>query len=126
FATHAERIAHQDELDAVVEHWTSTLDRYEIARTCQSLGIAAGPVQDASDLTGRDAQLAAREFFGTTVAENRGEYGFDRFPARFNGARPGVYEGVRQTGADTFDVVTELLGLPDDEVAELLASGALS
>ncbi len=126
FATHAARIAHQDELDAIVEHWTSALDRYHIAQTCQSLGIAAGPVQDAADLTGRDAQLAAREFFGTTVAENRGEYGFDRFPARFNGERPFVYEGVRQTGADTFDVVTELLGLPDDEVAELLASGALS
>ena len=126
FATHAARIAQHDELDAMIERWTSSLDRYEVARTCQSLGIAAGPVQDAADLTGQDAQLAAREFFGTTVAENRGAYGFDRFPARFNGERPFVYEGVRQTGADTFDVVTELLGLPDDEVAELLASGALS
>jgi len=126
FATHAARIAHEDELDAMIERWTSSLDRYEVAGTCQSLGIAAGPVQDAADLTGRDRQLAAREFFGTTVAENLGEYGIDRFPARFNGERPAVYEGVRQTGADTFDVVTQLLGLPDDEVAELVASGALS
>lgn len=126
FATHAARIANQEALDAMIERWTSSMDRYEIARTCQSRGISAGPVQDAADLTGWDAQLAAREFFGTTVAENRGEYGLDRFPARFNGERPTVYEGVRQSGADTFDVVTELLGLPDDEVAELLANGSLS
>jgi crotonobetainyl-CoA:carnitine CoA-transferase CaiB-like acyl-CoA transferase len=126
FATHAARLANQDELDRVVERWTSSLDRHEVARLCQGLGIAAGPVQDAADLTGRDPQLAAREFFGTAVAENRGEYGIDRFPARFNGERPSGYEGVRQTGADTFAVVTELLGLPDDEVAELLARGALS
>jgi len=73
FATHAERIAHQDELDAVVEHWTSTLDRYEIARTCSRWGLQPGPVQDAADLTGRDAQLPHGSSSGTTVAENRGE-----------------------------------------------------
>lgn len=126
YATHAARVANEDELDAVVERWTSSLDRYEVARLCQSRGIAAGPVQNAADLTGRDEQLAARGFFGTATAENWGEYGLDRFPARFNGARPGVYEGVRQTGADTFDVVTDVLGLSDEEVAELLDGGALT
>ena len=126
FATHAARIANADDLDRTVEQWTRSRDRYEVARLCQSLGICAGPVQDAADLTGRDAQLAARAFFGTTVAEGRGEYLIDRFPALFNGQRPADYAGVHQTGADTFAVLTELLGLPDDEVAELLASGALN
>ncbi len=126
FATHAARIANADDLDRTVEQWTRSQDRYEAARLCQSLGICAGPVQDAADLTGRDAQLAARAFFGTTVAEGRGEYLIDRFPALFNGQRPADYAGVHQTGADTFAVLTELLGLPDDEVAELLASGALN
>jgi crotonobetainyl-CoA:carnitine CoA-transferase CaiB-like acyl-CoA transferase len=126
FATHDSRVAHADALDAIIEAWTAGMDRYEVAQRCQAAGIAAGPVQDAADLTGRDGQLAAREFFGTTTAEGRGEYGIDRFPARFNGVRPPEYRGVRQLGADTFDVVTELLGLPDAEVAELLASGALS
>lgn len=126
FATHAARIANADDLDRTLEQWTRSLDRYEVARLCQSIGICAGPIQDAADLTGRDAQLAARAFFGTSVAEGRGEYGIDRFPARFNGQRPADYAGVHQTGADTFAVMTELLGLPDDEFAELLASGALS
>ncbi len=126
FVTHEARLANADALDAIIEAWTAGMDRYEVARRCQAAGIAAGPVQDAADLTGGDEQLAARGFFGTTTAEGRGEYGIDRFPARFNGVRPPEYRGVRQLGADTFDVVTELLGLSDAEVAELLASGALS
>lgn len=126
FATHESRVAHADALDATIEAWTVHIDRYEVARRCQAAGIAAGPVQNAADLTGRDEQLAARGFFGTATADSRGTYGTDRFPARFNGLRPPEYRGVRQTGADTFAVVSELLGLPDDEVAELLASGALN
>ncbi len=126
FATHEARLTNADALDAFIETWTQRLDRYEVARRCQAAGIAAGPVQDAADLTGHDEQLAARGFFGTAEAEGRGTYGIDRFPARFNGERPPEYQGVRQTGADTFEVVTELLELPDDEVAGLLASGALS
>lgn len=126
FVTHDARLVNADALDLIIEAWTAGMDRYEAARRCQAAGIAAGPVQDAADLTGRDEQLAAREFFGTTTAEGGAEYGVDRFPARFNGVRPPEYRGVRQLGADTFDVVTELLGLSDAEVAELLASGALS
>ena len=90
------------------------------------MGIAAGPVQNARDLTQHDPQLAARDFFGTTESAGWGEHGLDRFPARFNGERPPVYTGVHAIGEDTFDVMTGLLGFSDDETAALLASGALS
>jgi len=93
---------------------------------CQAEQIAAGAVQDARDLTEADQQLAARGFFGTAVAEVRGEYPVDRFPARFDGQRPATYRGVRELGADTFDVLRDVLGLSDDEIAALAASGALS
>ena len=126
FATHEGRIANQDALDVAIEDWTRTLDRYEVMDACQAAGVAAGAVQDAEDLNTRDRQLAYREFFGTTSCERWGEYGVDRFPARFNGRPSGVYEGVHETGEDTFDVVTGLLGLTDDEAADLIARGVLS
>ncbi|HMO55560.1 MAG TPA: hypothetical protein PJ994_13720, partial [Tepidiformaceae bacterium] len=69
---------------------------------------------------------ASREFFGETHAANWGSYGIDRFPARFNGERPPGYEGVHAIGEDTFDVLAGLLGYSDDEIAELMASVALS
>jgi len=126
FATHAQRVANQDELDAAIVSWTQTRDAETVAETLQAAGVAAGPVQNARDLTTRDPQLAAREFFGSATAANWGEYGLDRFPARFNGTRPAAYEGIHGIGDDTFDVMTGLLGLTDDEVAELLANGALT
>ena len=126
FANHENRLRFQDDLDAAIECWTKSRDRFETAAQCQAVGIAAGPVQDARDLNERDPQLSARRFFGTAQAAPWGEYGLDKFPALFNGQRPAVYEGVRQGGADTFDVLAEVVGLGDEEIAELMANGALT
>ncbi|MCK9520575.1 MAG: CoA transferase, partial [Dehalococcoidia bacterium] len=127
FATHDARLANQDELDRVIEDWTKGCDRYEVMGRCQARGVAAGAVQDAEDLTRRDENLAALRFFGTaTPVGNWGEYPVDRFPAHFNGERPPHYEGVHQLGEDTFDVLSVVLGLSDDEIAELMAEGVLS
>lgn len=127
FATHAARIANEDALDAAIEAWTCTRDRYDIQNACQAAGIAAGAVQDAADLTGRDPNLAARKFFGmASPIEGWGEYGLDQFPALFDGRRPDTYAGPGPFAADTFDVLTEVLGIGDGEFAQLVDSGALS
>ena len=126
FATHSARLANQEALDALVSSWTLGRDRFEVASVLQAARIAAGAVQNARDLCQRDSQLEARGFFGTLTTDGRGEYGFDKFPAFFNGERPAANEGVHSLGADTFDVATGLLGLSDDEVAALLAEGVLS
>jgi len=126
FATHEARLAHEDELDALIADWTRGQDRYEVMEACQAVGVAAGAVQDAEDLNLRDRQLAHREFFTTATCERWGEYGLERFPARFNGRRPGPYEAVHEVGEDTFEVMTGLLGLPDERVAELIATGVLA
>lgn len=126
FATHTSRIANQDVLDENITAWTVTRDRYDTQQLCQAHGLAAGAVQDAEDLATRDVQLLARNFFTSATAERWGEYGLERFPARFNGQRPDTYDGVHQVGEDTFDVMTALVGLSDDEFAELAASGVFT
>src|SRR5690606_15207359 len=126
FATLAARVANQDKLDALISEGTSQRDRYELAGELQAGGVAAGPVQNARDLAERDRQLAARQFFGMAESDIRGSYGIDRFPALFNGERPDRYDGVRGLGADTFDLLTRVLGLGDEEVADLMVSGALT
>lgn len=126
FATHAARIANQDELDALVARWTEGHDRYDVMRRCQEAGISAGAVQDARDLTQADPQTAARDFFTTMTTMPHGEHGTERFPARFNGVRPPRYEGAHVGGADTFEVVSGIMGLDDERFAALAASGALT
>ena len=125
FATHAVRIANQDALDARVAAWTAPRDRYETMAACQARGVPAGVVQDGGDVGGRDPQLAARAFLGAVAAEDGGEHGADRFPAQFDGERPAAAFAARSLGADTVDVCAELLGLSPEEIAELMAEGAL-
>lgn len=126
YATHAGRVAARRELDAEIAARTRLEDAFELAERLQRAGVHAGPVQHAGDLANRDPQLAAREFFGSARAEKWGEYGLDRFPARFNGERPAIYEGVRQVGEDTFDVLSTILGYDDERIAALMADGVLS
>ncbi len=127
FATHDARVREQDALDALLADWTRGQDRYAVMAACQSAGVAAGAVQTASDLVDGDPTLAARQFFG--MAEAPGEtpaHPIDRFPALFDGVRPPHYEAAHQLGADTFDVLTGVIGMSDDEVAELMGEGVLS
>jgi crotonobetainyl-CoA:carnitine CoA-transferase CaiB-like acyl-CoA transferase len=47
----------EDELDAELERWTSTRDRYELAEALQARGVLAGPLQNTPDLVHRDPFL---------------------------------------------------------------------
>ena len=127
FATHAARLQHEDALDALVEDWTRGLDRYDVMRRCQAARIPAGAVQDAADLANEDPNIAHRAALGTLTAyELWGEYGTDRYPALLGGMRPSAMEPVHPLGHDTFDVLTGVLGLEDEEIAALVAAGVLS
>lgn len=126
FATHQARLEHRTELDAFISEWTRGRDPYAAMDACQRKGIVAGAVQEARRLTETDPQLRSRAFFGTAVSERWGEYGVDRFPARFNGQRPPACDGVHELGADTFDVLSGILSLDDAAIADLMASGALA
>ncbi len=126
FATHEARVANQNALDDCVSAWTAGRDRYEVMDGCQARGIAAGVVQDGGDIATKDQHLAAREFLGTIPTEDGGEQGAERFPAFIDGQRPTTGYAARSLGADTFDVLTELLDMSPEAIGELVADGVLS
>jgi crotonobetainyl-CoA:carnitine CoA-transferase CaiB-like acyl-CoA transferase len=127
FASHAGRVQHADALDAIIESWTAVRDRYEVMALLQAAGLAAGAVQDAQDLAEHDPVLRERGFLGWAEPSSGAEgYGIDRFPAYFDGRRPATYRAAHPLGADTFETLTGLLGMTEDEVASLFADGTLS
>lgn len=126
FATLESRLEHQDEVDALVEAWTSSRDRYDAMHALQVAGVPAGAVQNAQDLLENDPQMAARRYFGRLTTGQFGEHSADRYPALFDGERPDAYEPTHDTGADTFDVLVEVAGLEPEEIARLAESGALT
>ena len=127
FATHVDRVTNAAALDAAIGGWVASQERYSASSALQAAGVAAGVVQDAADLTGRDPVLAARGFFGE-ASESGGSAGhpIDQFPALIDGLRPAQYRAAHQNGSDTFDILAEVLGLEDEAIAELMGEGILT
>ncbi len=63
FATLGGRLKNQEALDAGIEAWTKTLDKYEIMERCQAAGVPCMPVQSNQDRFENDPQLQQREMF---------------------------------------------------------------
>jgi crotonobetainyl-CoA:carnitine CoA-transferase CaiB-like acyl-CoA transferase len=108
--------------DAALTRWCAGQSGFEAAERLQQLGIAAGAVQDMSDLMERDAQLAARHPLLPLVHPLLGEFGHMRTPIDFSRCTtspfraPGMGEHNRQ-------IATEICGLTASRCEELETLG---
>jgi len=125
FASLDGRLGHRDALDALVETWTLERTPEEIAERLQQAGVRAGVVADAEDLCVRDPHLQARGYWvraktpeGTDVILDGIPYRLSRTPAYVAGPGPLL-------GEHTAEVLRDLLGLSDAEIATLRAEGVV-
>ncbi len=118
FTTLADRLAYADALDALLESWTRTQRAEDVMTRMQSVGIAAGVVQNIQDLRD-DPQLAQREFWveldhseiGPLALEGH-QFRLSSIPHRPRFSRP-------EMGEHNARVLGEILGLSEQEVARL-------
>ncbi len=124
FATPAARVANVDELDAIIEAWTSTRTVADAIAVFSEAGAACGPVYDVSQLVA-DEHIRARGCF-VEVESPDGEGPvlqlaptprLARTPGRVRHAGLGV-------GACTDDVLAEL-GYGADAIERLRAHGVI-
>lgn len=130
FSTLASRVQNAEALDANIEAWTQTLDRYESMEMLQKVGVPSGVVQDAADRVERDPQLAARGHFthlgNEVVAPMPLEgtpFSMSRTPLDTGGA---IHRGPPLLGQDTEEVLGEILGIPRARIDSLRGQGVLS
>ncbi len=124
YATLAGRLAHHDELDAVISAWTRERDMLESEAVLQAVGVAASAVQNSAELYA-DPQLRHRghfvelphEIHGTTWVEGS-RFRLSRTPARIERAAPTF-------GRDNFYVLETILGYDADRITDLAAAGVL-
>ena len=125
FASQQSRWENQDALDEAIAAWTGERDRHEVTKLLQDAGVRAGAVQNAEDLNETDPQLAHRGVFFQMDHPVIGEARFEGVPVRFDGMSADNWRSGPMLGEDNEYVFKELLGLGDDELAELAASGAI-
>lgn len=122
--TAAGRLAHRTEIDAALAEWTRNQDQYEVMRRLQAAGVPAGVVQRSSDLL-RDPQLAHRHFFHPLQHPEMGEVPYEGHQFRIRGYDSGPRSAAPCLGEHSVQVMREVLGMSDEELAEVAASGAL-
>ncbi|NQZ98584.1 MAG: CoA transferase, partial [Myxococcales bacterium] len=124
-ASPASRLARTGDIDAALGAWCAEQDAFDAALRLREAGVPAYVPLRATDFHS-DPQLEARGFFIELDHEGIGRSlfdgavtGYSDTPARPTHAGPTI-------GQHTHQVMTEILGYTEDEIAELAAAGVLS
>ena len=120
FATAAGRAAAGEELDRLVESWTTTQDNWEAATRLQEAGVPAMPVVTGLDLAERDDHLRARRFYETPEHPVAGSFKIDRSPIVASRTPLPPIKPAPLVGQHTEEVLREVLGLSQAEIDRLI------
>ena len=125
YPTNAERLAAHDAIDKALAAWTTSRDAEPAMRELQAAGVPAGVVQRSSDLLA-DPQYAHRGFYRYLEHGEMGRIPYAGHQYRIAGYDNGPRGPAPMLGEHSFEVLTELLGLSEEELSEAFASGAIT
>ena len=132
FSNVLSRWENHDELDKHIEKWTLQHDNYEVMEILQGEGVPAGPVMTEKDCF-EDPHIKARNFYEEVTHPETGpapDYGpgTHLYPgiAWKLSKNPGrIYKSPPRLGEDNEYVYKQLIGLSEDEYAELEKKGLI-
>lgn len=122
FSTLALRKQNEDELDRLVEEWTTERTAEEVMDSMQSAGVPAGVVATCEDLY-KDPQLEHRHFFQELPHPEMGPQLWEAPAFHFSNSPTKLKKAAPCLGEDNHYVYTEMLGMSDEEFVELLRQG---
>ena len=120
FATLADRLAHQDRLDAAMNAWTRNQDANDLMLRLQAAGVAAGVCQNAQDRCDNDPQLATLHWMTEVTGTKLGRWPVVEFSAKLSEtpsyAGGPIDRGAPCYGEDNEHILSELLGFSHAEI----------
>jgi formyl-CoA transferase len=125
FSTHLARGDHQEEIEGIVAAWAKERDASEIDRVLNDAGVICGPIYTIADIF-EDEHVRAR---GMLVEHEDPEFGTYLGPGivpKFS-ETPGEvrWSATWEHGSHNAEIFGELLGLSDQEFAELREEGVV-
>jgi benzylsuccinate CoA-transferase BbsF subunit len=124
FSDLSNRMAHQDELDEAIAQVTATYDGQVLMKRLQEAGVAAGVVNSLPEVM-QDPQLVHREHRVTLPHNEIGPVAYDRAPFQLSSTPGGPNAAAPCLGEHLDHVLRELLQYSDDEIADLIVTGAV-
>ena len=119
------RLTHQEELDAGIESWTQTLEKYELMERCQAAGVRAMPVQSNQDRVDNDPQLRHREMYLPLEHPALGSYKLQNAPFKMSESPPGNRIPSPLMGEHNQEILEGILGRSHDELVSGFEDGIL-
>jgi formyl-CoA transferase len=123
FADRAERVAHVEELEALVEAWTEKRTKHEVMELLAGAGVPCGAVLDSVEVL-ENEHLKRRGMVVEVDHPTRGQMAIPGSPIRLS-ASPTEVTRAPLLGEHNTDVYQRLLGLGEAEFAALRRDGVV-
>ncbi|MGH7898813.1 MAG: CoA transferase, partial [Candidatus Binatia bacterium] len=123
--TAAGRRARREVIDGKLAEFTSRHEPRALMERLQAAGVPAGMVQRSSDHL-EDPQLRHRSFFRPLEHTEMGNVPYEGHQFRILGYDNGPRSPAPCLGEHSIQVLQEILGYGDEDLARIAASGALS
>jgi benzylsuccinate CoA-transferase BbsF subunit len=117
------RRASEAEIDATLDAWTATWNPQDLAEALQERGVPAGPYQKVPDLVHRDPSMGDR-YYKTIPHPSGREFLVHGNPLQLHAHEADVRRAPL-IGEHTFEVLTDVLHMEPDAIADLAARGVL-
>jgi formyl-CoA transferase len=121
YSTHGARGAHQAELDALVEAWTSTLTTRAVLDAMDKYGVPAGLIYRAPDML-EDPHFKARDAIVSVPHPDFGELRMQNVAPKLSETPGAVRSPSPALGQHNDEIYLEVLGLSPERYAELRAA----
>jgi len=124
FSDAYDRWRNQEELDKLLEGWTSNHSNYDLMHMLQKAGVAAVPSFTSEDLF-TDPHLAEREFSQLIDRPRLGKYMIIAPPWKLSATPARIVQDAPSIGEHNEYVFGELLGMSQEEIIKLQEEGVL-
>ncbi len=124
YATNTDRVAHVNQLDALISNWTTQRPLDKLLAQLHDAGVPAGAVMDARDIA-EDPQFKAREMVVHVPGPGETKVGMTGVVPKLLHHGGHIHHAGGNIGEDTKDVLSHLLQLSEDEMKELERAGII-
>ncbi len=124
YATPADRVAREPEVDAIIAAWTRQHTKQEAMTAVGNVGVPAGAVLDTMELQ-NDPSFEQRGIMQTIHHPTHGDFKMPAWPVRIDGKPPTLVTSP-VLGQHTGEVLQSWLGMSEGEVEALAEDGVVS